>query len=130
MQVAVGYRQRNDGFGLLPNNDLRDFESHAGAVPVGLAHHGAAEGRKVLVGHGCVNAFRHGIFLLSGDGGHSPPSSVSSESETVSSAAAMGSYVSLSESCDCMSISLATISSGAAFSSLNSGSSSNAATAS
>ena len=52
MQVAVGYRQRNDGFGLLPNNDLRDFESHAGAVPVGLAHHGEAEGRKVLVGHG------------------------------------------------------------------------------
>ena len=34
MQVAVGYRQRNDGFGLLPNNDLRDFESHAGTVPV------------------------------------------------------------------------------------------------
>ena len=48
----------------------------AGAVPVGLAHHGAAEGRKVLVGHGRLNAFRHGIFLLSGDGGHSPPSSV------------------------------------------------------
>lgn len=39
MQVAVGYRQLNDGFGLLPNNDLRDFESHDCAVPVGLADH-------------------------------------------------------------------------------------------
>ena len=59
MQVAVGYRQRNDGFGLLPNNDLRDFESHAGAVPVGLAHHGEAEGRKVLVGERSVDSVWH-----------------------------------------------------------------------
>ena len=39
MQVAVGYRQRNDGFGLLPNNDLRDFESHTRSVPILLSYH-------------------------------------------------------------------------------------------
>lgn len=50
MQAAVGYRQRNDGFGLLPNNDLRDLESHAGAVPVGLADHFLAERDEVFIG--------------------------------------------------------------------------------
>ena len=59
MQVAVGYRQRNDGFGLLPNNDLRDFESHNRSVPVRLAEHGEAEGDKVLVGERGVDSIRH-----------------------------------------------------------------------
>ena len=64
MQVAVGYRQRNDGFGLLPNNDLRDFESHRGAVPVGLAQHPKTESGEVLVGKRGVDAIRHNAFLL------------------------------------------------------------------
>ena len=59
MQVAVGYRQRNDGFGLLPNNDLRDFESHAGAVPVGLSDHALAERGKVFIGERRVDSIRH-----------------------------------------------------------------------
>ena len=63
MQVAVGYRQRNDGFGLLPNNDLRDFESHDRPVPVGLAQHGLAEGCKVFVGKRRMDAFRHRVSL-------------------------------------------------------------------
>ena len=56
MQVAVGYRQRNDGFGLLPNNDLRDFESHAGAVPIGMAYHPQTVGHKMLGGKGRVDS--------------------------------------------------------------------------
>lgn len=57
MQVAVGYRQRNDGFGLLPNNDLRDFESHAGTVPVGLADHALAKRSKMFIGERSVDSF-------------------------------------------------------------------------
>ena len=64
MQVAVGYRQRNDGFGLLPNNDLRDFESHDRPVPVGLAEHGLAERGEMFVGERGVDAIRHGSSLL------------------------------------------------------------------
>lgn len=63
MQVAVGYRQRNDGFGLLPNNDLRDFESHDRTVPVGLAQHGLAEGGEMLVGKRRIDALRHNVSL-------------------------------------------------------------------
>ena len=62
MQVAVGYRQRNDGFGLLPNNELRDFESHAGSIPVGLTQHRLTPGHKVLRGEGCVDSFVHRMF--------------------------------------------------------------------
>ena len=75
MQVAVGYRQRNDGFGLLPNNDLRDFESHAGTVPVGLAQHGETEGRTVLVGERSVDSVLHACPSLNDEkgGGHPSP---------------------------------------------------------
>lgn len=59
MQVAVGYRQRNDGFGLLPNNDLRDFESHNRAVPVRLPQHGQAEGHEMFTGVRGIDSFAH-----------------------------------------------------------------------
>ena len=59
MQVAVGYRQRNDGFGLSPNNDLRDFESHAGAVPVRLADHRETERSEMLVRERRIDSFGH-----------------------------------------------------------------------
>ena len=59
MQVAVGYRQRNDGFGLLPNNELRDFESHTGAIPIRLTNHLLAKGDEVLIGERGVFSFAH-----------------------------------------------------------------------
>ena len=62
MQVAVGYRQRNDGFGLLPNNDLRDFESHNRAVPIGLTQHGQAEGNEVITGIRDIDSFAHDVL--------------------------------------------------------------------
>ena len=75
MQVAVGYRQRNDGFGLLPNNDLRDFESHNRAVPVGLSDHALAKSREVLVGERSVDSVLHVCPSLINEkgGGHSSP---------------------------------------------------------
>ena len=75
MQVAVGYRQRNDGFGLLPNNDLRDFESHAGTVPVGLADHALAKSHEVLVGERSVDSVLHACPSLNDEkgGGHPSP---------------------------------------------------------
>ena len=74
MQVAVGYRQRNDGFGLLPNNDLRDFESHAGSIPVGLAHHGQAESHKVFTGKRGVDSVLHVCPSLNNEKGGGRPS--------------------------------------------------------
>ena len=74
MQVAVGYRQRNDGFGLLPNNDLRDFESHAGSIPVGLSDHALAKSREVLVGERSVDSVWHFCPSLINEKGGGRPS--------------------------------------------------------
>ena len=61
MQAAVGYRQRNDGFSLSLNNELRDLESHARAVPVGtlLLRHFQAPVGKMLIGERGIDSLYH-----------------------------------------------------------------------
>lgn len=61
MQAAVGYRQRNDGFSLSLNNELRDLESHTRSIPIRalLLRHFEAPVGKVLVGEGRIDSFRH-----------------------------------------------------------------------